>query len=44
MWSLRTPTARGENSSEEESSFTFEQMEARPLYAGFVAFGLRRQS
>jgi hypothetical protein len=45
MWSLRMPTARGENCSEEEASFVFEvRWKPAALHAGFTAFGLRRQS
>ncbi len=35
MWSLRTPTARGENCSEEEALFVFESEEARRTLCRF---------
>jgi hypothetical protein len=32
MWSLRTPTARGENCSEEEAPFVFESNGSPPRF------------
>jgi hypothetical protein len=41
---IAAPTARNGNCSEEAVPVLFESEEAGRAYAGFTAFGLRRQS